>query len=144
LRRRVFNVYVRSVCCCTRRWSRKNRGLPPNPPKVEIDYRTGYIRSHLRSPSGRVRWPTTVVSAIAAVRASHHPRTSTATLSVVTDKLLAGKRCYNNNNNNNNNCHKNYSSRVVVATILRMFDFISLAVLLLYNVYIIWHKRYFL
>jgi len=37
------------------RWSRKNRGLPPNPPKVEIDYRTGYIRSHLRSPSGRVR-----------------------------------------------------------------------------------------
>lgn len=40
------------------RWSRKNRGLPPNPPKVEIDYRTGYIRSHLRSPSGRVRWPT--------------------------------------------------------------------------------------
>lgn len=51
-------IYVCVCLYCCARWSRKNRGLPPNPPKVEIDYRTGYIRSHLRSPSGRVRWPT--------------------------------------------------------------------------------------
>lgn len=37
------------------RWNRKNRGVPVNNTRIDMDYRTGYIRSHLRSPSGRVR-----------------------------------------------------------------------------------------
>ncbi|XP_008488046.1 uncharacterized protein LOC103524791, partial [Diaphorina citri] len=38
------------------RWSR-NRGRhgTAHSQRADIDYRTGYIRSHLRSPSGRVR-----------------------------------------------------------------------------------------
>lgn len=41
---------------CTR-WGRGPRhgSLAGQHPTI-IDYRTGYIRSHLRSPSGRVRW----------------------------------------------------------------------------------------
>ncbi|KAE8743730.1 hypothetical protein FOCC_FOCC009641 [Frankliniella occidentalis] len=38
------------------RWSRRSRhGLPGSQQRTVVDYRTGYIRSHLRSPSGRVR-----------------------------------------------------------------------------------------
>ncbi|XP_044592635.1 putative thiamine transporter SLC35F3 [Cotesia glomerata] len=38
------------------RWSRKHRhGIPGGAARDVIDYRTGYIKSHLRSPSGRVR-----------------------------------------------------------------------------------------
>ncbi|XP_055698588.1 putative thiamine transporter SLC35F3 isoform X2 [Phlebotomus papatasi] len=38
------------------RWGRHPRnGTPGGPYRDVIDYRTGYIRSHLRSPSGRVR-----------------------------------------------------------------------------------------
>ncbi|XP_039275413.1 putative thiamine transporter SLC35F3 isoform X7 [Nilaparvata lugens] len=38
------------------RWSRRHRhGSQANQQRTVIDYRTGYIRSHLRSPSGRVR-----------------------------------------------------------------------------------------
>ncbi|GLV43767.1 uncharacterized protein CBL_06909 [Carabus blaptoides fortunei] len=38
------------------RWSRRHRhGVPGNHRRDVVDYRTGYIRSHLRSPSGRVR-----------------------------------------------------------------------------------------
>ncbi|XP_054266377.1 putative thiamine transporter SLC35F3 isoform X1 [Macrosteles quadrilineatus] len=38
------------------RWSRRHRhGAQANQQRPVIDYRTGYIRSHLRSPSGRVR-----------------------------------------------------------------------------------------
>lgn len=40
------------------RWSRRNRhGMQGTHRRDVVDYRTGYIRSHLRSPSGRVRWP---------------------------------------------------------------------------------------
>ncbi|XP_018331457.1 putative thiamine transporter SLC35F3 isoform X2 [Agrilus planipennis] len=40
----------------TARWSRRSRrGTPGERRRDIIDYRTGYIRSHLRSPSGRVR-----------------------------------------------------------------------------------------
>lgn len=43
--------------CFVSRWGRGPRsgyhsGIHP----IITDYRTGYIRSHLRSPSGRVRW----------------------------------------------------------------------------------------
>ncbi|XP_034949349.1 putative thiamine transporter SLC35F3 isoform X2 [Chelonus insularis] len=38
------------------RWSRRHRhGMPGGASRDVIDYRTGYIKSHLRSPSGRVR-----------------------------------------------------------------------------------------
>uniref|UniRef100_A0A1B6DFH4 EamA domain-containing protein n=1 Tax=Clastoptera arizonana TaxID=38151 RepID=A0A1B6DFH4_9HEMI len=37
------------------RWSRRHRHPQSNQQRPVIDYRTGYIRSHLRSPSGRVR-----------------------------------------------------------------------------------------
>lgn len=38
------------------RWSRRHRhGVQGNHRRDVVDYRTGYIRSHLRSPSGRVR-----------------------------------------------------------------------------------------
>ncbi|XP_044258679.1 putative thiamine transporter SLC35F3 isoform X2 [Tribolium madens] len=38
------------------RWSRRNRhGMQGAHRRDVVDYRTGYIRSHLRSPSGRVR-----------------------------------------------------------------------------------------
>ncbi|KAK0094399.1 hypothetical protein PV326_011033 [Microctonus aethiopoides] len=38
------------------RWSRRRRhGMPGGTARDVIDYRTGYIKSHLRSPSGRVR-----------------------------------------------------------------------------------------
>ncbi|XP_073992586.1 solute carrier family 35 member F3 isoform X2 [Rhodnius prolixus] len=38
------------------RWSRRHgQGLQSSQQRTAIDYRTGYIRSHLRSPSGRVR-----------------------------------------------------------------------------------------
>ncbi|XP_031783945.1 putative thiamine transporter SLC35F3 isoform X6 [Nasonia vitripennis] len=38
------------------RWSRRHRhGISGNASRDIIDYRTGYIKSHLRSPSGRVR-----------------------------------------------------------------------------------------
>ncbi|XP_074033485.1 solute carrier family 35 member F3 isoform X2 [Leptinotarsa decemlineata] len=37
------------------RWSRRNRHGSNSQRSQIIDYRTGYIRSHLRSPSGRVR-----------------------------------------------------------------------------------------
>ncbi|XP_043472021.1 putative thiamine transporter SLC35F3 isoform X2 [Leptopilina heterotoma] len=38
------------------RWSRRHRhGIPGGATRDIIDYRTGYIKSHLRSPSGRVR-----------------------------------------------------------------------------------------
>ncbi|KDR06510.1 hypothetical protein L798_04188, partial [Zootermopsis nevadensis] len=38
------------------RWSRRNRhGVQGSQRRDIVDYRTGYIRSHLRSPSGRVR-----------------------------------------------------------------------------------------
>ncbi|XP_014252840.1 putative thiamine transporter SLC35F3 [Cimex lectularius] len=38
------------------RWSRRHgQGLQANQQRTELDYRTGLIRSHLRSPSGRVR-----------------------------------------------------------------------------------------
>ncbi|XP_044757319.1 putative thiamine transporter SLC35F3 isoform X3 [Coccinella septempunctata] len=38
------------------RWSKRSRlGMRTGLQKDEVDYRTGYIRSHLRSPSGRVR-----------------------------------------------------------------------------------------
>lgn len=38
------------------RWSRRHRhGIPGGSARDIIDYRTGYIKSHLRSPSGRVR-----------------------------------------------------------------------------------------
>ncbi|XP_012059292.1 PREDICTED: putative thiamine transporter SLC35F3 [Atta cephalotes] len=38
------------------RWSRKHRhGMSDGSSRDVIDYRTGYIKSHLRSPSGRVR-----------------------------------------------------------------------------------------
>ncbi|KAL0274510.1 UNVERIFIED_CONTAM: hypothetical protein PYX00_002609 [Menopon gallinae] len=37
------------------RWSRRNRHPQSGLRRDVIDYRTGYIRSHLRSPSGRVR-----------------------------------------------------------------------------------------
>ncbi|XP_023716819.1 putative thiamine transporter SLC35F3 isoform X3 [Cryptotermes secundus] len=38
------------------RWSRRNRhGAQGSQRRDIVDYRTGYIRSHLRSPSGRVR-----------------------------------------------------------------------------------------
>jgi hypothetical protein len=40
------------------RWSRRHRhGAQGSQRRDIVDYRTGYIRSHLRSPSGRVRWP---------------------------------------------------------------------------------------
>lgn len=40
------------------RWVRHPRSATPGsqPPLGSTDYRTGYIHSHLRSPSGRVRW----------------------------------------------------------------------------------------
>ncbi|XP_018903874.1 solute carrier family 35 member F3 isoform X2 [Bemisia tabaci] len=37
------------------RWSRNRRNAQSAHTRTDIDYRTGYIRSHLRSPSGRVR-----------------------------------------------------------------------------------------
>jgi len=38
------------------RWSRRHRhGVQGSQRRDIVDYRTGYIRSHLRSPSGRVR-----------------------------------------------------------------------------------------
>ena len=38
------------------RWSRRHRhGMSGGSSRDVIDYRTGYIKSHLRSPSGRVR-----------------------------------------------------------------------------------------
>ncbi|XP_072390083.1 solute carrier family 35 member F3 isoform X1 [Diabrotica undecimpunctata] len=37
------------------RWSRRSRHGSNGPRNHVVDYRTGYIRSHLRSPSGRVR-----------------------------------------------------------------------------------------
>ncbi|XP_056632363.1 solute carrier family 35 member F3 isoform X1 [Diorhabda sublineata] len=37
------------------RWSRRSRHGSNGPRSHVVDYRTGYIRSHLRSPSGRVR-----------------------------------------------------------------------------------------
>ncbi|CAG9853816.1 unnamed protein product [Phyllotreta striolata] len=37
------------------RWSRRSRHGSNAPRSHVVDYRTGYIRSHLRSPSGRVR-----------------------------------------------------------------------------------------
>lgn len=40
------------------RWKRgRQNGYHLGQHPIVIDYRTGYIRSHLRSPSGRVRWP---------------------------------------------------------------------------------------
>lgn len=39
------------------RWGRgPHNGTSGGHHPAVIDYRTGYIRSHLRSPSGRVRW----------------------------------------------------------------------------------------
>lgn len=39
------------------RWTRRSRhGMQGSHRRDVVDYRTGYIRSHLRSPSGRVRW----------------------------------------------------------------------------------------
>lgn len=41
-----------------KRWGKGIRsGYRSAPHPIVTDYRTGYIRSHLRSPSGRVRWP---------------------------------------------------------------------------------------
>ncbi|KAJ3667114.1 hypothetical protein Zmor_002520 [Zophobas morio] len=38
------------------RWSRRSRhGMQGTHRRDVVDYRTGYIRSHLRSPSGRLR-----------------------------------------------------------------------------------------
>ncbi|XP_060526581.1 solute carrier family 35 member F3 isoform X3 [Cylas formicarius] len=49
---------LRSIIMLTHsaRWSRRSRnGLKNMTKRDVVDYRTGYIRSHLRSPSGRVR-----------------------------------------------------------------------------------------
>lgn len=37
------------------RWSKRQRNMQGSQRRDAVDYRTGYIRSHLRSPSGRVR-----------------------------------------------------------------------------------------
>lgn len=53
-----FKFIVPSICLNAYRWTRRSRhGTPGTHRRDIVDYRTGYIRSHLRSPSGRVRWP---------------------------------------------------------------------------------------
>lgn len=53
---RWFKDGTREVTTATRsRWGRHPRSGTPSHHRDVIDYRTGYIRSHLRSPSGRVR-----------------------------------------------------------------------------------------
>lgn len=55
------------------RWSRRHRhGTQGSQRRDIIDYRTGYIRSHLRSPSGRVRWPDQSHTVVDLVLWVHH------------------------------------------------------------------------
>jgi hypothetical protein len=53
----IYNCKNKLFLFCFR-WSRRHRhGAQGSQRRDIVDYRTGYIRSHLRSPSGRVRWP---------------------------------------------------------------------------------------